>query len=228
MMASPTNPDTKQIQAMFQRASTDCFYQQLAEEFGIGSGGGIYSLPVVIWLMIFQRLNSKGTLAAAVQEVVREMKGRRASVEDCKRIRDGKVSSHTGGYCQARQNLPNTGSQSRDPPFFRATSPTDAPRRRRAHRFTWWTIYVAACREGLPPRDYSFSVSQDALMAAWGDLQRATTKAAFNRELDLLIFFVSQTKLPRRSGRRAYPRIIWGRGGHFPFRPSTATKEPAK
>ena len=89
-------------------------------------------------------------------------------------------------------------------------------------------IYVAACREGLPPRDYSFSVSQDALMAAWGDLQRATTKAAFNRELDLLIFFVSKAKLPRRSGRRAYPREIWGRGGHFPFRPSPATKEPAQ
>jgi hypothetical protein len=33
---------------------------------------GIYSLAVVVWLMIYQRLNRKSTLSAAVQFLARE------------------------------------------------------------------------------------------------------------------------------------------------------------
>ena len=44
---SPTNPDIEQIRSMFQRVSTDSFYQELAEKFEIGLGSGIYSPAVV-------------------------------------------------------------------------------------------------------------------------------------------------------------------------------------
>lgn len=65
----------------------------------------VFTLPVVIWLMIFQRLHDHGSLAVAVQQVVWGL----ASFlipRPSKRLREGTVSSHTGGYNQARQRLP--------------------------------------------------------------------------------------------------------------------------
>jgi putative transposase len=65
----------------------------------------VFSLPVVIWLMIFQRLQDKGTLAAAVQHVIRGLPPA-FNPQRCKRQKERNVSSNTGGYNQARQKLP--------------------------------------------------------------------------------------------------------------------------
>jgi hypothetical protein len=81
-------------------------------------------------------------------------------------------------------------------------------------------MYLSASAASLRPRQLSFSASQDAVMAAWPYLQRAHTQAEWHDELQRLLRVVAQTKLPDRSGRRSYPREIWGRGGHFPFRRS--------
>jgi putative transposase len=78
--------------------------------------------------------------------------------------------------------------------------------------------YLSASRAGLTPRQLSFSTAQDAVMAAWPYLQRAASKAEFHEEVQRLLVVVAQSKLPKRSHRRSYPREIWGRGGHFPFR----------
>jgi hypothetical protein len=80
--------------------------------------------------------------------------------------------------------------------------------------------YLSASTAGLTPRQLSFSVAQDAVMAAWPYLQRASTQAEFHQEVRRLLLVVAQSKLPERSHRRSYPREIWGRGGHFPFRRS--------
>jgi len=80
--------------------------------------------------------------------------------------------------------------------------------------------YLSASTVGLTPRQLSFSVAQDAVMAAWPYLQRASTQAEFHQEVRRLLLVVAQGKLPERSHRRSYPREIWGRGGHFPFRRS--------
>lgn len=64
----------------------------------------IFTLPVVIWLMVFQRLDPKGTLAAAVQQVVSGSTAVLAP-KPSKRLREHTVSSNTGGYNQARQKL---------------------------------------------------------------------------------------------------------------------------
>jgi hypothetical protein len=66
---------------------------------------GVFTLPVVIWLMIFQRLHHKGTLSVAVQQVI---SGSTAvlSPRPSKRLCQHTVSGHTGGYNQARQKLP--------------------------------------------------------------------------------------------------------------------------
>ena len=81
-------------------------------------------------------------------------------------------------------------------------------------------MYLSASGAGLTPRRLSFSVAQDAVMAAWPYLQRAPTQAEFHQELQRLLQVVAQSKLPERSRKRSYPRAIWGRGGHFPFRRS--------
>jgi hypothetical protein len=65
----------------------------------------VFSLAVVIWLMIFQRLQDKGTLTAAVQYVVRGLPPE-LNPRTRKRQRKHKVSSNTGGYNRARQILP--------------------------------------------------------------------------------------------------------------------------
>src|SRR5664279_4629594 len=65
---------------------------------------GIYSLSVVVWLMMWQRLNSRGTLAMAVQQVVQGVLGDALPQE--KRVRQRRVSSNTGGLSRARKRLP--------------------------------------------------------------------------------------------------------------------------
>lgn len=79
---------------------------------------------------------------------------------------------------------------------------------------------LSASAAGVAPRQLSFSTAQDAVMAAWPYLQRAQTAAEFREELHRLVGVVARAKLPKRSRRRSYPRMIWGRGGHFPFHPS--------
>jgi hypothetical protein len=79
---------------------------------------------------------------------------------------------------------------------------------------------LSASGAGLTPRQLSFSAAQDAVMAAWPYLQRAPTQDELHDELQRLLQVVTQTKLPNRSRKRSYPREIWGRGGHFPFRRS--------
>ena len=70
----------------------------------------VYTLAVVMWLMIWQRLHS-GTLETAVLELVRALP---ASFwpRPCRRLQSGpetpgrNLSSHTGAYNKARQQLP--------------------------------------------------------------------------------------------------------------------------
>ena len=86
--------------------------------------------------------------------------------------------------------------------------------------------YLSASRAGLRPRQLSFSTAQDAVMAAWPYLQRASNSAEFHQEIQSLLLVVAQSRLPERSHKRSYPREIWGRGGHFPFRRSAAKEAP--
>jgi hypothetical protein len=64
----------------------------------------IYTAPVVIWLMILQWLQPRGTLATSVEALL-------AGAADpllgpCKRAQQKRISRCTGGYSQARQRLP--------------------------------------------------------------------------------------------------------------------------
>lgn len=86
--------------------------------------------------------------------------------------------------------------------------------------------YLSASQAGLKPRQLSFSTAQDAVMAAWPYLQRASNSTEFHQEVQRLLTVVAESRLPERSRVRSYPRKIWGRGGHFPFRRSPSKEAP--
>ena len=65
---------------------------------------GIYSLSVVVWLMIWQRLDEQGSLATAVQQLVQGALG--DLVPPDKRVVERRVSTNTGALSRARKRLP--------------------------------------------------------------------------------------------------------------------------
>jgi hypothetical protein len=65
---------------------------------------GIYSLAVVLWLMIWQRLQPRSTMSLAVLQLVQG--GGRSLLCSCKRVRAGRISQAAGGYCQGVQKMP--------------------------------------------------------------------------------------------------------------------------
>jgi hypothetical protein len=99
-----TSPDPQQLFRLFERVAPAEFFEDLSEQHGYGLRQGVYGAMVVVWLMIWQRLQGNQSLAAAVQYLVHS--GARSLRSDCKRWKQDKVSGTTGSYCQARQRLP--------------------------------------------------------------------------------------------------------------------------
>jgi len=64
----------------------------------------VYSSAVVIWLMILQRLQPRGTLVTGVEALV--MGAADGLLSRCGRARRKRVSHNTGGYSAARKRLP--------------------------------------------------------------------------------------------------------------------------
>src|SRR5258708_30354376 len=88
---------------VFRRVVPEEFIRRVCEEHGHVVREGIYSAGVVIWLMIWQRLQGNGSMSAAVQYLVQSEAADLQS--GCKRWATDRVSASTGGYCQARQKL---------------------------------------------------------------------------------------------------------------------------
>ena len=61
--------------------------------------GQIYTLPVVIWMMLLQRLDQRGSQQRAVDQIAEGHLER--LLPDSKRVREGKISQNTGGYARA-------------------------------------------------------------------------------------------------------------------------------
>jgi putative transposase len=99
-----TSPCTADVLCLFERIAPQAWFENLTPATGCGSRRGIYSLAVVIWLMIVQRLQAKGTLGSALQQLLQNRPIN--LLPSCKRVRDNRISPHVGGYCQARQKMP--------------------------------------------------------------------------------------------------------------------------
>lgn len=79
-------------------------FRLLQRQMGLIVRNGIYSARLVMWMMINQRLQARGTLAGSVEQLVQ---GRfDALLSRCKRVQENRIALSTGGYCQARQQLP--------------------------------------------------------------------------------------------------------------------------
>ena len=81
------------------------FFEQIvpAERWRELEGGPrpaqIYSLPVVVWMMLLQRLDERGSQQEVVHQVALGKLGR--FLPDSKRVREEKVSAATGAYARA-------------------------------------------------------------------------------------------------------------------------------
>jgi hypothetical protein len=100
-MASPNLPTVFQL---YQKIVCDRVSAHSQELDQTQRRQRIYTLPVVIWLMMLQRLTC-GSLASAVQQLIQGsleplMAGRRGAARH-------QVSCRTGGYCRARKRLPS-------------------------------------------------------------------------------------------------------------------------
>jgi hypothetical protein len=99
-----TDYDLGEVLQLYQQVVTAGVLQYLQQQAGVKRRRGVYHAAVVLWLMMLQRLHSAGSLAGAVQML---LQGAAAPLlQDCQRVRHGKISVRTGGYCQARQKLP--------------------------------------------------------------------------------------------------------------------------
>jgi len=95
--------------SLYRRLAPLEFFDQVRSQNNIRENNRVYSTPVVIWLMITQRLQGNGSLERAVLEVLR---GLPSSFwpQPCQRLQNrshhsAALSSHTGAYNQARQGL---------------------------------------------------------------------------------------------------------------------------
>ncbi len=94
--------DIHTIHGLYRKVLPSGFLRRLGRQFG--RRRGIYSFGVVAWLMMRQRLQTNGSLAQTVLEL--RLPAGRKLLPTCKRVREGRISASTGGYCQARHNLP--------------------------------------------------------------------------------------------------------------------------
>jgi hypothetical protein len=90
--------------SLYQRCISGGVIGYLQKRAGIKVRQGIYTAPVVIWLMILQRLQPGGTLASAVEALLSGSADWLLS--RCERAQQKRISRRTGGYSQARQRLP--------------------------------------------------------------------------------------------------------------------------
>lgn len=78
---------------------------RVQKELGIPSRRGIYSLVVVLWLMIWQRLQPRGTMSHAVRQLVQG--AGRSLLSPCKRVREGRISTGREAIARASKRCPN-------------------------------------------------------------------------------------------------------------------------
>ena len=99
-----TSPEWSSLLDLYRQTVCAGVVQYLEKQTGARRNRGIYSAAVVLWLMMLQRLEGRGTLASAVQMLLEG--AAEPLLAPCRRVRRKRISCRTGGYCQARQKLP--------------------------------------------------------------------------------------------------------------------------
>ena len=80
-------------------------FRLLQRQMGVRVRNGIYSARLVIWMMMNQRLQARGTLASSVEQLVQ---GRfDALLSRCKRVQQKKIALSTGAIAKRGNTCPN-------------------------------------------------------------------------------------------------------------------------
>jgi putative transposase len=90
------------IRHLFQQIAPGRYWRSRSVNSGF-QRQGIFSLPVVIWMMMAQHVQPYSTLVTAVQQL--RAGCFRTLLKPCKRVREKRISAATGGYCRARHRL---------------------------------------------------------------------------------------------------------------------------
>lgn len=149
----PVDPEND---ARFDRAFeqlTQLVDLQQADQMHPVRGNAVYTSSVVLWMLVYQRMNPDASLEAAVKKLV---KSRPNFLPDNKRVSGGTLSTNTSTYSQARSRLPRSvaqwfaGEVSRS--LIESTTPTLGSRR--VFLLDGTTITLApeeALQEAFPP-----------------------------------------------------------------------------
>jgi len=99
-----TSPEWSSLLELYQRTVCHGVLSYLEKQSGCKAKRGVYSVAVVLWLMILQRLQGRSTLASGVQLLLEG--AAQPLLTPCRRVVRKQISPRTGGYCQARRKLP--------------------------------------------------------------------------------------------------------------------------
>src|ERR1035438_2032346 len=91
-VTSPTSIDLIVFERLLQTTVSASSIEQLCRKHKVKVRQGIYGLAIVIWLMIYQRLNGKRTLSSAVQFLARQAVHWQRWPSVGRRIREGRIS----------------------------------------------------------------------------------------------------------------------------------------
>ena len=95
--------DSTALFGLYRQLAPAALLRVLQRELDLKVRAGIFTARLVIWMMMLQRLQPRGTLASSVAQLV---EGRLDPLlSQCKRVREKNIGLSTGGYCQARQHL---------------------------------------------------------------------------------------------------------------------------
>jgi hypothetical protein len=103
-------PYQADVRALFQRLLPLEFFWVALKQAEVNENNRVYSSAVVVWLMIWQRLQAQGTLESAVLELLGGLPGSFWQ-QPCKRVAQAgaeggrRLSKQTGAYNKARQEL---------------------------------------------------------------------------------------------------------------------------
>ena len=78
---------------------------QQADELHPVRGNAVYTTSVVLWMLVYQRMNPDTSLEAAVKTMI---EAKPDFLPDNKRIREKTLSTNTSAYSQARSRLPRS------------------------------------------------------------------------------------------------------------------------
>lgn len=98
------NEQVEDALGLYQRCLSAGVMEYLQRQAQLKIRRSVYTLQVVIWLMILQRLQPRRTLAGAVEAL--QAGAADALLSGCERARKKRISHRTGAYSHARGRLP--------------------------------------------------------------------------------------------------------------------------